>query len=297
MSMEPTHARITRFGALGHGSTPPSTAFDDLPARVSERLAHGEYDAAARSATAATCIDRRPRVDGTDPLLPNVGGGFFGILTAVRAVRPSFDPDLLTADGLAKALISQGLPVFVHIDQNFAVGKKSGCAFNDHLPEISAHVHQIVDEAMAVFGIDPDAPGDGSTTLRDMAERLLAMSQADDLREDAFSRLSAAQDMGATTEILQGTDPGVGADFSFHDGHTLSRMDVLADGPWQFFHVDAWSFEPTAVTLARILPRSHAQAELTEESLVWQLQTAMFLSSVAAVSLLCGPESTLVIRP
>jgi len=297
---EPSKAVITRFGDLGHGaaSLPGMEGLIDDLARA---LCAGECDESAHGECAATCMDDRLRVDGTDPLLPNIAGGSFGLLLAARAVYPAYDPQILSTRWFMGILKDNGFPLYAHIDQQFQEGGLTGCAFNDRMGEIGANLPQIVNEAMTLFGV-----GEGCATwatASEVAHRIQTITTVsphtgkDPYGEDSFSRLAAVREVHGTTEVLQGLHRPLGADISFHRGHTLSRTPLDVDHAVKIFHLDAWSFQATATRLVAILPRSWAQSEVSHDDLIQQMSLTMLLTGLSAMSLLCAPEMFLVIRP
>lgn len=298
--LEPPAAIVTTFGPLGRGAVPP-LGVNDLVGEVAQALIDGECDEAAHGEVAATCMDDRLRASGSDPLLPNIAGGCFGLLLAARAVLPAYDPEILTARGFMGILRESGLPVYAHIDQQFHEGVQTGCAFNDRLPQIGATLPEIVEETLALFGADAWS----RRRAGDLAGRIRAVTAVspgtgkDPYGEDGFSRLEAVREVHGTTEVLSGTHHPLGADISFHTGRTLSRALLDADRAVKLFHLDAWSFTPTASALAEALPRSTAQASahIGDDDLVFQMATAMLLAGFSALSVLCSPETLLVIRP
>jgi len=291
---------ITTFGPLGHAG-PQSSQQVSVPVKgYAQLVAEGTYDEVAQGEFAATCMDRRLRADGTDPLLPNLPGGFLGLVFAARTVWPAFDDDQLTVSALAQAVRARGLPVYVHIDEDFHPSGRSGCAFNDNVTAIAATVPTVADRAMAlVEESNSSAPVDTD----DLVQRMVALMTSatpghDSSGDDAFSRLAALQACGATTEVLSGSARAAGADISFRSGHTLSRAALLRSQGVHLFHIDAWSFLPTATQVAQILPRSLAQRNegLTDEAIAQQMTATLMVASLAALSLLCDPDSSLIIR-
>jgi hypothetical protein len=98
------------------------------------------------------------------------------------------------------------------------------------------------------------------------------------------------------TEVLVGTHRALGADISFQQDRTISRQALLREHGAQIFHLDAWSLVPTAQDLARALPHSQAQRDMSENDMVQQMSLAMYLAGISAMSALCRPDSTLIIR-
>lgn len=301
LGFEPPESTITTFGRLGFSSSV------DLPdpgwvRTVALALFEGQCDVPALGDFAATCMDDRWRSDGSDPLLPNVAGGVFGLLFAARAVTPGYDRDLLTAENFMNLLRDNNLPLYAHIDEEYPARVNTGCAFNDQIVATAHNVPRILADTLAIFDAHPD--DEHMSFLRDTAARLDEVTMVnpetglDSFGEDSFSRLAALQAAGGITEFLGGPHLSPGVDISFRHGWTVSRDALRARYDAQIFHLDPWSYRSTAITLGRILPRSNAQiqAGITAESLTHQMATAMFLNSFAALSARCGSESLLVIR-
>jgi len=298
--IEPSNAVITTFGHCGRGGGAPS-GMDDLIEELAQALVDGECDEPAEGTFAATCMDDRLRTNGTDPLLPNIAGGCFGLLLAARAVLPAYDPEILSAHRFMQILTDDGLPVYAHIDEQFHESVHTGCVFNDQMSVIGTTVPQIMDQMMTLFNADSAACSLASS----VADRIKHVTSVcdntgkDPYDEDGLTRLRAVRDCDGIIEVLSGHHAPLGADISFHHGQTLSRTLLDVDRAVKLFHLDAWSFIPTAIHLSRILPRSDEQidAHTSDEDLVRQMATAMLLMSLSAMSLLCTPETLLVIRP
>jgi len=295
---ELSNAVITTFGHCGRGNGAPS-GMDDLIEDLAQALVDGECDEPAEGTFAATCMDDRLRTNGTDPLLPNVAGGCFGLLLAARAVHPAYDLETCTARRFMQILKDDGLPVYAHIDQQFPESDQTGCVFNDRMSLIGTIGPQIADDMMTRLGADPETRMMASG-LADRIRLITSLSDAgtDPFGEDGLSRLKAVRDAGGTIEVLRGSHAPLGADISFRYGQTLSRNLLDADHAVKLFHLDAWSFAPTAAKLVRILPRSAEQADshTSEEDLIAQMTMAMLLTGFSAMSVICSPETLLVIR-
>ncbi|MCL2483568.1 MAG: hypothetical protein FWF43_09185 [Propionibacteriaceae bacterium] len=291
---------ITTFGPLGLAVPQSARQVSAPPEDCSQLVAEGAFDEVARGQYAATCMDRRLRADGTDPLLPNLPGGFLGLVLAARSVWPAFDRDQLTVSALAQTALAQGLPVYAHIDDDFQPSVRCGCSFNDFSTAIAALLPAAAERAMAIV---EQGTGTSSVKADDVVQRMAALMTSavdgqDSFGDDAFSRLAALQACGATTEVLTGSPTAVGVDISFRHGHTLSRAALLASQAVYLFHVDAWSFLPTSTQFAQILPRSEIQqdAGLTDEAIAQQMTAALMVASLATASRLCDPDSLLIIR-
>ena len=273
---------------------------DDLIEDLAQALVDGECDEPADGTFAATCMDDRLRTDGTDPLLPNIAGGCFGLLLATRAVYPAYDREVCTGHQFIEILKDNGLPVYAHIDQQFHESDQTGCVFNDKMPLIGSTAPQIADDVMALFDAGPETRKlAGEVSDRIQLVTTLSDTGTDPYGEDGLSRLRAVGDADGTIEVLYGTHRPLGADISFRYGQTLSRNLLDADRAVKLFHLDAWSFEPTAARLVQVLPRSAGQmgAHTTDEDLIRQMAMAMLLTGFSAMSVLCSPETLLVIRP
>jgi len=272
---------------------------DDLIEDLAQALVDGECDEPADGTFAATCMDDRLRTDGTDPLLPNIAGGCFGLLLAARAVYPAYSAETCSARRFMQILKDDELPVFAHIDQQFNEPAATGCAFNDRMPDIGTTAPQIIDDVMTLFNADSQA----WALARDVADRIRLVTSVCDGKdlfgEDASSRLEAVRGAEGTIEVLSGSHCPLGADISFRSGQTLSRTLLDVDHAVKLFHLDAWSFTPTATQLAWLLPRSAEQerAGTTDADLIQQMTMAMLLTGFSALSVLCGPDTLLVIRP
>lgn len=300
MDFAPRTAVVTTFGRLGQGIAPPAQ-MDDLIADLPQALINAECDEDALGDFAATCMDDRLRVAGTDPRLPNVAGGTLGLLLAARSVVPGYDPQILTADAFMRIVADHGLPVYAHIDQDFQPGGLSGCAFNDKMAAIGENSLRILDDVLGMLGAGMALDYEWARALAGrvaQATRLVPGSTRDGYDEDAFSRLSAVKHAHGHVEVLSGVHRPLAADISFRYGHTLSRTLLDADRAVKVFHLDAWSFSPTASILAHILPRSEAQIRTltSDDEISRQMSAAMVLTGFSALSLLCGPSTALVIR-
>jgi len=298
LNIEPSDAVVTTFGHCGWGAGTPS-GMDDLIDDLAQALVDGECDEPANGTFAATCMDDRLRTDGADPLLPNIAGGCFGLLLAARAVYPAYSPETCSARRFMSVLKDDELPVFAHIDQQYHESDMTGCAFNDRMPDIGTTTPQIVDDMMTLIEADSST----RALARDVAGRISLVTSVRDGKdafgEDAFLRLEAVRDAAGTVEVLSGKHSPLGADISFRSGHTLSRRLLDVDHAVKVFHLDAWSFAPTATQLAWLLPRSAEQNEAgtTDEDIIRQMTMAMLLTGFSALSVLCGPDTLLVIRP
>jgi hypothetical protein len=303
LGFDPTQRTSTFFGSLGLAVHPEDWEIDyELNGRVAEALLEGSCDVESAGSIAATCMDDRLRPPGQDPFRPNVGGGGFGLLYAARAVTPAYDRDTLTAANFMNLLASNDLPVYAHIDEDYERGVATGCAFNDKIALCGSTLSQVYEETLQYFGYDKSE--DTMTRVSELAERVKAVTRVNDdnhcdaFGEDPKARLDAVKDAGGVIGFYGGPHLGIGADISFREGYTLSRDTLFNDLGAHMFHVDAWSYRPTAEALVSILPRSEAQREggTTDDDIIWQMVTGMFLNSFAALAALNPPSSLLVIR-
>jgi len=192
-----------------------------------------------------------------------------------------------------------GLPVYAHVDQQFNGSGQTGCVFNDQMGAIGTTAPQIAEDIMGLFGAGPGA----RSLASEVAARIRSVTSVspatgkDPFGEDGLSRLQAVRDANGTVEVLSGSHSPLGADISFQYGQTLSRALLDADHAVKLFHLDAWSFVPTATRLVACLPRGAAQMDADEDDLIRGMAMAMLLTGFSAMCLLCSPETLLVIRP
>jgi hypothetical protein len=138
----------------------------------------------------------------------------------------------------------------------------------------------------------------------ELSQRVEAVTRVNDdnhcdaFGEDPNARLTAVENAGGVVGFYCGPHLGIGADISFRQDYTLSRDLLFEDLGSHMFHVDAWSYRPTAEALVSILPKSKVQkrAGTKDEEIIWQMVIGMFLNSFAALAALNPPSSLLVIR-
>jgi len=285
---------VTTLGPVGRAAGKPAP----LPPQVAQALVDGTFDAPAHGCFAATCIDDRRRAGCPDNLFPNVAGGAYGLLLAARAVCPSYDDAVVSAPGFMRALRDGLLPVVVHADEQ-RDDAHTGCAFNDSMAVVGANLPAVLDDLLAVVdGAEVPRCVDAAALSGRIAQATAVSGGRDRFGEDAAARLAAVWAAGGTVEALAGGHAVAGVDVSWRSGFTLSREALWRGAGVQVFHLDAWSYARTALSLARALPQSQGQrdAGVGQEEAAAQMSASMLLSGLSTVSKMCAPETKLVLR-
>ncbi len=262
------------LGELGVGSYVPDLMQPEKQQAFVERLKGDEAYETTNEVIPCGCMDDRCGA----PLVPNAAGGTETLLVADDLTTKDFELDGDSSlDGQFQKLLTflneSGNPTGGHLDCA-ALGKLATA-----YPHMRRNGDLLRNKTSELFGYD--ISDDDHNLIMSRIESRVTFSDGDEMLQKLY-------DEQARVDTMEGEHSPKAIVFNRRTGTTLNRNKLRDEFGEDFkaLSIDEWSFEEAA----------RATSHLGGEEEVRQKRIAMAYFNLGVASLLCGPNTPIVVR-